>query len=85
MSIRIGQRYTDGNAHTIAGALAYRKDDPGAGTVYEGDAEPGSASNAAVWRIKRTVTSGGSITVTWADGNGNFDNVWDNRASLSYS
>ena len=85
MSTRIGQRYTDGNAHTIAGALAYRKDEPVSGTVYEGEAEPGSDSNDAVWRIKRTVTAGNSITVTWADGNSNFDNVWDDRTTLSYS
>lgn len=53
--------------------------------IYIGDALPGSATSAAVWRIKRVVTSGLARAVEFADGNTNFDNVWDNRVSLSYS
>ena len=42
-----------------------------------------SPTSNPVWRIKRISTSSGVI-VEWADGNVNFDNVWDDRASLSY-
>lgn len=44
-----------------------------------------SVSSAAIWSIKRLSISGGAITIEWADGNDLNDNVWDNRASLSYS
>lgn len=54
-------------------------------TAYFGYAPIGSSGASAVWRIKRLSTSGGVDTVTWADGNTNYDNVWDNRAILSYS
>lgn len=55
-------------------------------TTYYGEAAIGSATSSAVWRIRKmTETSGPTYTDTWADGNDNFDNVWDNRASLSYS
>lgn len=54
--------------------------------AYLGDASVGSATSGSVWRIQKLVfTTAGSVTITFADGNTNFDNVWDNRASLSYS
>lgn len=72
--------------------LAVEVDDTGGSPnlVYKGEANPGSATSAAAWRIQLiTITTDGGgnddIAVTWADGNANFDNIWDNRASLSYS
>jgi len=54
--------------------------------AYLGDAAVGSTPSSAVWRIQKLVfTSGGSVTITWAGGASTFANVWDNRASLSYS
>lgn len=54
-------------------------------TSYRGEALPGSATSAAVWRIQLITITGDDVAITWADGNASFDNVWDNRASLSYS
>ena len=54
--------------------------------TYLGSSRPGSATSAAAWRISR-ITFDGSGNYTgqkWADGNGNYDNIWDNRASLTY-
>ena len=51
---------------------------------YEGWAEPGSSPSAAVWRIRKTVFVGDDSTETWADSNDNYDNIWDNRTSLTY-
>ena len=56
---------------------------------YSGKAEMGALTSAAVWQIKRiTITEVANITsidTDWADGNGSFDNIWDNREALSYS
>lgn len=59
--------------------------DSSAGTTYYGYALTLGANQAsAVWKIRREVVSGNVTTVTYADGNGNYDNVWNNRASLTY-
>ncbi len=54
-------------------------------TTYIGYALPGVLTSAAGWKIKKIITSGDDLSITWADGNNNFDNIWDNRAGLSYS
>lgn len=65
--------------------MAFRSDNAGAGVTYFGFAAPGTAEGSAGWRIsKETITSGDS-SIVWADGDASFDNVWTNRASLSYS
>lgn len=54
--------------------------------AYLGDAQPGVATSAASWRMRKLDFGvDGDVTVTWADGDANFDNVWDDRASLTYS
>lgn len=62
-----------------------RIDEASATITYIGKADPGSAEGAAVWQIKRVEIIGTETEITWADGNVEFDNVWDNRASLSFS
>lgn len=57
--------------------------DEGATYTYIGEAETGTATSAAEWRIKRLTNA--DNTIVWADGNSSFDNIWDNRASLTYS
>ena len=50
---------------------------------YVGEASIGTATSAASWRIKRVDSTTG-IIIQWA-GTGVFNQIWDNRASLSYS
>lgn len=64
-------------------AAYIREVDEGATYTYVGFAAPGTATSSASWRIKRIVNASGADR--YADGNGNFDNIWDNRESLSYS
>ncbi len=52
--------------------------------AYLGKALPGTVTSAGSWQISKINTTSGIVT-TWADGNSNFDNIWDNRASLTYS
>lgn len=54
------------------------------GTVYVGQAAMGSATSAPSWQIF-AVNTAGPITVKWANGNSAYSNIFDNRASLSYS
>lgn len=51
--------------------------------LYVGDSAPGSAASDAVWRIYKIVISSG-LSLKYADGNTRFDNIWDNRSSLTY-
>jgi len=60
-------------------------DEAGSGITYIGYAPPGTQSSAAYWQIKRMTEVGTEIIIEWADGNDNFDNIWNNRASLVYS
>lgn len=54
--------------------------------AYLGEAAPGSATNAAVWRIKYAEFFGdGDVSITWASGDSNFDKIWDNRAGYTYT
>ena len=56
-------------------------------TIYKAWAEWGSADNAAVWRIQRIYIdeSANFIMTDGQAGTGSFTDVWDDRASLSYS
>lgn len=54
--------------------------------AYLGKAQVGSLTSAAVWQIQKLEFGlDGDVTITWADGNAAFDNIWDNRVFLSYS
>mgnify|MGYP006992597009 CR=1 FL=1 len=48
--------------------------------TYIGKALCGSATSDAVWQIKRIDATTGTI-IQWADGDQDFDNVFDNRAT----
>lgn len=64
-------------------AIAYDASD---NPEYVGEAPPGTATSTAKWRIKKITWSGSLATnVEWADGDTKFDNIWDDRPSLSYS
>lgn len=60
------------------------KDTSVTGTIYYGYATIGSNTSDSVWKIRRDVTSGGVTVVEYADGDANFDNIWNDRTSLSY-
>lgn len=69
---------------TLAAPLAQRIDSPSATVSYIGYAAPGTLTSAAAWQIRKIDETTGTI-INYADGNANFDNVWDNRAALTYS
>ena len=59
-------------------------EDTGAGVLYVGLAPAGASLSDPVWKIKQILTSGLVLRILWADGNGQYDNIWDNRAALTY-
>ena len=77
---------TVGNRHTLdvdSPPLALAWDTTTtANVVYVGYAVTGAITSASVWRIMNVNTSTGRVT--WADGDGSSNNVWDDRASLTY-
>ena len=53
--------------------------------IYKGEAAVGTVESSAGWRIRRiTLSNDGDAAEEWANGNAQFINVWDDRASLSY-
>jgi len=71
------------------GLLAVRMDTSTTpGVTYVGTAPPGTPSSYPYWRIYRLDERGltaESLIKDYAAGNANFDKIWDDRESLSYS
>lgn len=54
--------------------------------TYVGKATIGTAEDAALWQIKKIDETTGISKILWADGDTNYDNIWDNRAiTIVYS
>lgn len=77
------QTITNTKLDTLNFKPATRVDEASATVTYVGEAAAGSATSGAVWLIKKIDETSG-IVITFADGNTNYDNVWDNRAALTY-
>lgn len=57
------------------------------GVTYVGKASVGSATSQPVWQIQKLDESltPETLIITWANGNPNFNNVWDNRTLITYT
>ena len=54
--------------------------------IISGKAVVGTQTSQAVWQLSKTEFGvDDDVTVTWADGDASFDNVWDNRLTYTYS
>lgn len=75
-----------GTGSDVATVYAVQLDVVSTTVTYKGEAVPGTLTSAASWRIQKiTTNSEDDISITWASGNSNFDKIWDDRLSLSYS
>jgi hypothetical protein len=54
-------------------------------TTYIGYAQIGSLESEPVWQIRKAVRTGTVTKFLWADGDSEFDNVWSDHLSLTYS
>lgn len=70
----------------ISEEVAYSElTDVASGTItYKGTAKAGTLTSESQWRVLRETISGNVTSTEYASGNGNFDNVWDDRAGLTY-
>lgn len=64
--------------------LAMRVDEPDSSTTYQGWAKIGSSPKDKVWRIRKITTSGTETIITWANGNSEFVNQWDQRTNTIF-
>lgn len=62
-----------------------RIDDAGNGILYIGIAKIGSSEADPVWQIQKLTVTGAITEILFADGDEFFDNIWANRAEISYS
>lgn len=53
--------------------------------TYIGEAVPGTSTSSALWRIKRVEEIGPDINILWSSGSSDFNKIWDDRLSYSYS
>ncbi len=81
-----------GNLDTVTGgggsslsSMDYEIDEASDTVTYIGKADPGTATSAASWQIVRVTRVDDDYSRELADGDTDFDNIWDDRASLSYS
>jgi uncharacterized cupin superfamily protein len=65
------------------GAMSIRVDQVSSTQYYLGEAVPNSSEASAVWRV-REITLTNPIKVKWA-GTAQYDQVWANRAGLTYT
>lgn len=72
----------------ISVPYAKRTEFVGEDKIYKGRAIPGSLDSDPVWQVWLvTITNidEGDNNDTWADGNANFDNVWNDYLTLEYT
>lgn len=68
------------------GSIPVLIDEASSSVTYIGKSRTlGVDEGSAVWQIQKIELSGTVTKILWADGDGEFDNVWSDRASLTYS
>ena len=72
------------NANNMA--LQIERDGQG-NPIYIGIASPGTATSEPYWQIRKLTFDGqNNVTeIKYSSGSSNFDSIWDDRGSLSYS
>lgn len=68
----------------VTAAVRVAENSGDANIEYVGRAPIASATSDNVWQIMKVDCTSGTV-ITWADGNDSFDNIWDNRESLTYT
>jgi len=86
--ITVGIQGPEGPAGISEDQMVYSKriDFVGDTIIYRGEALPGASTSSASWRVRRiTLQPDGDLTEEWADGSADFNQVWDDHLTFSYS
>lgn len=67
----------------VQGAFQFNQNSSNTAILYTGEAVIGASTASPVWRICKIDTSDG-VNIKYADGDEQFDNIYDNRESLTY-
>lgn len=59
-------------------------DEASATVTYIGKANPGVATSASLWSIKKIDSTSNPTTIKYANSDNSFDKIWDNRATYTY-
>ena len=73
---------------TIVASLALRQEfDANKLLLFLGEAKPGTLDSEGAWRIRTFIYNVDKrlIEIRWAEGTGEFDKVWDDRAGFTYT
>jgi hypothetical protein len=62
---------------------ALKLDEVSSTLFYVGESSIAAPTSSPMWRIRKIDTTTG-VDVKWADGDAFYNNVWDDRASLTY-
>lgn len=84
VALLISTAVSENSVNAASAPFAQRVDEASPTVTYAGVAAVGALTADPLWRIKKITDSGGDVTVEWADGDALFNNIWDNRASLTY-
>ena len=66
-------------------ALSMRIDEASPTVTYVGEAAAGTPESAPNWRIKKLEQAGAVLSIKYVNGDLDWNSVWNDRASLSYS
>lgn len=64
--------------------LPLREDESEPKIIYKGYATANARPSDELWAIQKISRIDNEIIYEWADGDENYDNVWDNRYTISY-
>lgn len=67
-----------------AGDYALRVDNTGLGYIFLGTAVPGSLNTEAKWLIQKITFTSTQVQAQFADGSNDYNQIWNDRASLTY-
>lgn len=76
---------SDGSINTRKVADIILVDESSSTVTYIGFASPGTATSESYWRIMKVDSSSNPTQILYAGGDAGYKNVWNDRASLSYS
>ena len=76
--------FQENTGASVSAKLPLREDESQPNIVYKGYAAAKVETTEAKWAIQKISRIDNQIIYEWADGDENFDNVWENRLTLLY-